>query len=498
MADRAATTESLLERHGPGYKWWAAATVMFGTMAVMLSATIVTVAIPHIMDRFGMRASEVQWLVTGFVAAMTASMLLLDWLVQAFGQRGTFVCSFMVFIVASVLGACAVNSSMLIAARVLQGSSAGVLQALSTIVLFRVFPPHQRGLGMGIYGMGVLLGPAVGPAIGGFLVDAWSWRAVFFVTLPPSVAAVFMALRFLPTRSGPAVARRFDWLGLALLVSSIVSLLWAFANGQHLGWQSPLIVGLLVFSLVAAVTFVVWQFHNPHPLLDLQVYRSSDLICGSLLSFAHGVLLYGSTYLIPLFVQDVQQQTATAAGMVLIPAGLVMALMYPFGGYVSDHLPPRACAVFSVLCLAASAFMLARIDLHTTFWVIAWATALGRFGLAVLNPPILTEALRSLPPHRLAHGSGAIGLARQLGIAFGVNLLVLIMLHRSAVHSAALGDGSHVALTEAMRLHATARGYQDSFTAMGILMLLALIPAGWIGGTRRAEARASRLREELA
>lgn len=487
MVGEAATTESLFERYGPRYKWWAAATVMFGTMSVMLSATIVTVAIPAVMRHFGMSAGEVQWLVTAFVASMTASMMLLDWLVQSFGQRVTFVCSFMLFIVASLLGGFASEGYLLIAARVLQGAAAGVLQALSTIVLFRVFPPHQRGLGMGIYGMGVLLGPAVGPAIGGFLVDTWSWRSVFFITLLPSVAAMLMALRFLPTRIGPRVPRRFDWAGLTLLVGSVVSLLWAFSNGQRLGWLSLPIVGLFAFALASAVGFIGWQRRSAYPLLDLAIYRSADLVCGSLLSFAHGVLLYGTTYLIPLFVQDVQQLSAADAGMVLIPAGLLMALMYPFGGYVSDHLSPRLCSVVSVLCLVVSSFLLVRIEVQTSFWALAMWIALGRVGLAVLNPPILTESLRSLPANQIAHGSSALGLARQMGIAFGVNLLVLMVLHRTAAHALELGAAS----SDALHRQAAALGYQDAFAAMAVAMMVALIPAWMMGSAQRAKARVS-------
>lgn len=461
---------------------------MFGTLSMLLSATIITVAIPSIMVDFSMSQGEVQWLVTGFLAAMTASMLSLDWLLESLGQRATFVGGFALFIAASLLGGLAPSGDWLIAARVLQGAMAGVVQPLAMIIIFQVFPPGERGLGMGIYGMGVLLGPAIGPVVGGVLVDTWSWRAVFLVILPFCVAGMIMGLRFLPTREIEKPRRAFDWLGLALLVAALTSLLWAFANGPRLGWSTPLILGLLGCGSLAGFAFVRWELYHSKPMLNLQVFRSKEMVCGSLLSFAHGMVLYGTTYLIPLFMQDIQGLSATDAGMVLIPAGLAMAAVFPLGGYLSDRLPPRISAVAAVLCLSLSSLLLMQADRDTGFWLLACWIVLGRVGLGLLNPPVVTGSLRSLPGELLTHGSGALSFCRQLGTAFGVNLLVVILAQRTGFHSRLLSQEQSASETELLmqatrqiELQAHALSFQDSFLVLGLVLLLALVPA-WLMG----------------
>ncbi|GAA0709334.1 MFS transporter [Vreelandella titanicae] len=455
---------------------------------MVVSATTITVAVPSIMDQFGMSQQQVQWLVTGFLASMTSSMLSLAWLVDAFGQRLTFVVGFFVFIVASLLGGFAPSAEAMTVARVIQGAAAGVVQPLAIIVIFQVFPPRQRGLGMGIYGMGVLLGPAIGPTVGGVLVDAWSWRGVFFLTLPFCGLGVLLGLLFLPARLAKRPSRAFDWNGLLLLVTALVSLLWSFANGDRLGWSSPLILGLLTLATTSSLAFVAWELRSRRPMLNLQVFLSRDMVLGAVLMFAHGASLYGTTYLIPLFMQHVQGVSATGAGAVLVPAGLLMALTFPFGGYLGDHVPPRFPAVIALVCLAVSAYLLTLADAETSFWWMAAWVALGRLGLGILNPPLTIGALRSLPDELLAHGSGALSFARQLGATFGVNLLAVLLAHRIAFHTDALrvtqadvGWGIHQ--------QAQALGFHDTFLILSLVLALGLVPAWLIGQTAKGNKR---------
>ncbi|RFA39628.1 MFS transporter [Alkalilimnicola ehrlichii] len=494
---------------------------MLGTLSMVLASTIVNVAIPDIMGSFGMDQSQAQWLATGFLAAMTATMLANAWAVESFGQRGTYIAAMVVFIVASIIGGIAPNEYVLIFSRVVQGAMAGIIQPLAMITIFQVFPEEERGRGMGIYGLGVIIGPALGPALGGVLVDIFSWRAVFFIALPSCLLAVFMGLLFLPERLGSGRRPNFDWTGFALLTVALTSLLWAFSNGQRLGWSSGLILFLLWGGVAAAVAFVFWQLHNPKPLLNLRVYTSYGFVCGSLLSFALGAALFGTTYLIPLFVQEVQGFTATWAGLVIMPAGLVMAAIFPLAGYLSDRAPAHQPIIAGLLFLALSCFLMARADVNAGFWLLAFWIVLSRLGLGLMMPPIGAGSLRTLPMPMLPQGSGAINFARQLGGAFGVNLMSVALARRTEFHTEALAQevtaASRIgqdALTQLEAIYARTgvpetlqpaaaleflgrmihlqgytRGFQDTFIILGFVFVLALLPAWLMGKAPRAPAR---------
>jgi MFS transporter, DHA2 family, multidrug resistance protein len=232
-------TEALFAQYGPSYRWLATGAAMIAAISVILSATIVNVAIPAVMGAFGIDQTKAQWLSTGFLAAMTTTMLLTHWAEQALGQRGTITGALVLFIAGSVLGGIAPNEDVLIAARVIQGAAAGIVQPMAMIIIFQVFPPERRGAAMGVFGIGVVLAPALGPWVGGLLMDSFDWRYVFYLGLPFAALGGVLANVFLPGREASGPRPGFDWLGLALVTVSLTALLSAFAGGQRAGWSSP-------------------------------------------------------------------------------------------------------------------------------------------------------------------------------------------------------------------------------------------------------------------
>lgn len=246
----------LFARYGPAYRWLVTVTVMLGTFSTVLTATSVNVALPDIMGAFGMGLDKVQLLSTGFLAAMTGTMLLNAWMVESFGQRDTYIGAVALFIAGSVMGGLAPTEPILVLGRVLQGAAAGLLQPLAMQVIFQVFPADRRGQAMGVYGVGVVLAPALGPTLGGMVVDVASWRYVFFMAVPVCALGVFMALLFMPGRVGSGPARRFDWLGFALLSLFLLLLLDGLSHGQRDGWRSHAIVGDLAMATMTGIAFV--------------------------------------------------------------------------------------------------------------------------------------------------------------------------------------------------------------------------------------------------
>jgi MFS transporter, DHA2 family, multidrug resistance protein len=510
------TTDALFARYGPAYRWFATVTVMLGAIAAMLTTTSVNVAIPDIMGAFGIGQDRAQWLSTGTLAGMTVGMLLNAWLMSSFGQRRTFIVALCIFAASLVLAGASPNETVLIFCRVVQGTVAGLLQPFSMYTLFRVFPPGSRGTAMGFFGMSVILGPALGPALGGVMIEHFNWRAIFYVAVPVSAVAMLMGSVFLPQREDTGARVRFDLLGFLLLVTAIACLLIGLSNGQREGWQSDAILGLFAVAGLAAASFIAWQLKSPQPLVNLRVLTNPQFAGAAAVAALFGVGLFGSTYLVPLFVQTVQHLTPYEAGLMLMPAGLVMGVLMPAAGYLSDRFAARNLIIAGLLCFAVSSWWLAHVDANLSFWTIAWCVVISRVGLALIKPALNVAALRALQPEQLGQGAGVINFSRQLGGAFGVNLLSVILDRRTFFHSDILTSlqtsgnsataellrqieallaqaGASADLQSAGALHYLGRvvyaqaytmGFQDSFLVVAVIFVAGLVPA-WIMGRSR-------------
>lgn len=507
------TVDSLFLKYGPAYRWLATATVISGTLTTALSTTIVNVVIPDIMGIFGVGQDKGQWMSTAFLAANTASMLVNAWCVHAYGQRKTFIAAMLFFIFGSILGGLGQDINTLILARVIQGAAAGLLQPLAMQMMFRVFPEDQRGNAMGYFGIGVILAPAFGPTLGGVLADNFNWRAVFFVAPTVGILAIGMAAVFLPDREDEGPARRFDWTGLALLCTFLLTVLTALSNGQREGWYSDYIVTLFSVGFVSAAAFLWWELNSDRPLLQLRVYSYPGFASAAGVSIIYGIGLFGSTYIFPLFVQLQLGYTPTLSGLMLMPAGLVMGMLFLPMGRLSDHVRPHYMIIIGFVIFALSSLLLYDADVDTTFWTMASMIMLGRIGLTFIMPAVSVGGMGSLPPHLMGQGSGAINFTRQLGGAFGVNLLSVYMSARtdlyadflaatqipdnsttqalirsmaqlyaqSGVSEAHQNAGAVQYLAQMVAAKASMFAFRDAFIVVGIIFLLGIIPALVLG-----------------
>jgi len=513
-----ATTEQLVLRYGEAYKWFATATVMVGTIAMVLSATIVNVALPDIMGEFGMGQDKAQWLSTAFLAAMTATMLATAWTLGAFGRRATYVLALLAFTLGSILGGLSPNEDVLIIARVIQGAAAGLVQPLAMVVIFQAFPPARRGTAMGIFGVGVILAPALGPTLGGLLIDNYSWRYVFFLGPPFCVAGIVLAQLFLATRASDRLPA-FDWVGFSLLSIAIAAFLAALANGQRLGWDSHLVGGGFMTAMACGAAFVWQESHTPTPIVALRVYLNPRFAAASAVAFILGLGLYGSTYLIPLFVQTIQGYTPTESGLLLMPAGIVLGFVFPLAGRLSDRIPPHLLILSGLLLFGFSCYLMTSVDTSTEFWSFAGWVVIGRIGLGFILPSLNVGALRVLDSSMVSQGAGAINFVRQLGGAVGVSLLSVYLDRQTTIYADAFNNlqtGGHAAADsldliasllaraglvdhvnlamrtdEAYRFfsrmiaaQASVMGFRESFLFVAVIFFAALIPA-WFMRPRR-------------
>ena len=468
---------ALRERHGPRYRWWVLLAVMLGTMASVMSSTIVNVALPEMSRVFALGQERAQWLAAGFMAAMTVSMLTTPWWLERYGYRLTCLGAVGLLMAGGIGGGLAGSYELVLAMRVAEGLAAGVLQPVPAIIIMNAFEPSERGRAMGLFGMGVVLAPALGPSIGGVLVEAYGWRSIFFVVVPLCLAALALSLRFLPHGApggrpvGGAGGVRLDLPGLAWVTLAILALL----NGMvhlHDAAAAPA-WGLLAVAAAAFAAFVRRQRRAERPLLAPALFGHAQFTAGGAVAFIYGAALFGSTYLVPVFMQVALGLPPSQAGAVLLPAGLLLALTMvlvgPASGRWSAHLPVSG----GLALLAASFALMLGVGPGTSLVLItAWA-AVGRVGLGFVLPSLNLGALRPLPAALVSQGSSAVNFLRQLGGAVGVGLTGVFLQWRLHAHGAGPGvagsDPSH-----AGRLAA----FHETFLLLAVLTALA-IAAAW-------------------
>jgi EmrB/QacA subfamily drug resistance transporter len=476
----ASSIADLSARHGPRYRWLLMFSVMVGTMASLMSATVVNVAIPGMSHAFALNQERAQWVSSGFMVAMTVSMLTTPWLLARFGYRRTYDGTMVLLMLGGLVGGIAPWFPLVLGARVAEGLAAGVVQPIPAIIMMRAFPPSEQGRASGMFGMGVVLAPALGPSIGGILVDLWGWRSIFFMVVPFCLASIWLAHRYIPTSAPGGVEAgkhhaALDWRGLLLGAAGTLALL----NGllEIRGSQRWLAVALL---LASACFFgaMAWWLHRARrrgqdALLDPAVFRHRAYTIGSLVALIYGIGLYGSTYLLPVFMQLGLQLPASHVGTILLPSGIVLAVTIGIAGRLTRRLPTHVMVSFGLALLAASFALMPTVDLHTGLYVlVAWAI-LGRIGLGFVLPSLNLGAMRSLDKAEIPQGASLINFLRMLGGAAGVSLCAIVLEWRLAVHGATLTGA-----TSPERLAA----FDESFLMLAGICAVAMLLAWQLKG----------------
>ncbi|MET0312182.1 MAG: MFS transporter [Burkholderiaceae bacterium] len=449
---------------------------MIGTMASIMSSTVVNVAIPDMSHHFALGQERAQWVSSGFMVAMTVSMLTTPWLLARYGYRATYVGTMLLLLAGGIAGGVANSFGLVLAARVAEGLAAGIVQPIPAIIILRAFEPHEQGRASGIFGMGVVLAPAIGPSIGGVLVDLFGWRSIFFMVVPFCLASIYMAFRFVPvTAPGGVAANRagagLDWRGLVLGAAGTLCLL----NGLvELHGGSLVEAGLLLAGAVGALAgFIWWQrrqmANGGEPLMNLSLFGYRTFAMGSIVAFIYGTALFGSTYLLPVFMQLGLGLSPSYVGTILLPAGFVLAVTIAFVGRLADRQPTYLLVSIGLALLAASFALMLTVDLVSAIWIlVAWAI-LGRIGLGFILPSLNLGAMRALDKPLIPQGASAINFVRMLGGAAGVSLCGIVLEWRLAAH----GDSLANTATSPARLAA----FHESFLMLAALCALALVAA---------------------
>ncbi len=513
------TFESLAEKYGDKYRALAIAAVGSGTFVALLMSTIINVAIPDIMGAFGVDQSDAQWLSTGFLASSTISMLVSSWVINRFGVQNAFFFPSLAFIAGSMVATVSPNNEVLILARVIQGLAYGFYMPIAMYVMTRIFPPEKQGIGMAIFGVMAVLGPAIGPYLGGLAVDALGWRSVFYLPLPLALLSLPMTLWYLPGHVDPDNQSRLDIKSVLWLSIATTLILVGLSNGQRYGWNSDFVIFCLGAGGFAAFAFISQQLVSKDPLLNLRLFANRDFAYASIVSVLFGVGMFGGMYAVPLFLQTIQGITPTEAGLAMLPAGIVLTITFPIAGLLSDKLPTNWMVVLGMLLMAYGTAVMVMADRFTPFWTICWWLIISRIGMSAIMPSMSKAALISLPTVLLTQASGTINFVRQLGGAVGVNLTSVTLdrstsahmeyinnsqneenvqtqtmiaqlipeLHQSGVDMASQQPLAAWIMQKELYRQAMSLGFQDTFLFMGIVVGIGVIPAYFLGRTRKQD-----------
>ncbi|OWW20779.1 DHA2 family efflux MFS transporter permease subunit [Noviherbaspirillum denitrificans] len=445
------TIEQLRERYGSRYKWLVLFTVMIGTMASIMSSTIVNVAVPDLSRYFTLGQERAQWVSAGFMLAMTLSMLTTPWFLLRYGLRRTYGGAVLLLLLGGLVGGFSFNYPMLLSMRVVEGLAAGILQPIPSIVVFRIFDRQEQGKAMGIFGFGVVLAPAIGPSVGGFLVELFGWRSIFFVVVPLCLIVLLMVRQLLAVNSRlMGEAGPLDWKGLLLACIGITGLLNGLVH-LHDGFLQS--VPMIAVGLAAIAGFIAYQLRTHNALMNMRLFRYPQFAAGAMVAFIYGAGLFGSTYLLPVYMQMALHYLPSQAGLVLLPAGVVLALTIVAAGKLSDRLPPNLLVSIGLVLLALS-FGLMAVSSAATGYVtfMAW-TIIGRVGLGFVLPSLSLGAMRGVDSALIAQGASTINFLRQLGGAIGVSLVGIFLQWRlAAYHASASKEASLKAFSETFLL----------------------------------------------
>jgi len=418
-------------------KWLIAITVMFPTFMEIMDTTVVNVSLDHIRGSLSAGVDQVTWVLTSYLVSNAIIIPLSGWFSRVFGRKRYLLFSIIVFTLSSLMSGFAPSLGFLIIARVFQGIGGGGLQPISQAILLESFPKEERGMAMSFFGMGVVLAPIVGPVIGGWVTDMYTWRWIFYINIPAGLLATLMITLFVydPPYMRPRRLQIDRW-GLFFLCIGVGCLQIVLDKGQRDDWfNSHFISSLAVIAGIALICFVVTELQTPHPVVDLKAFRSRSFSAGSIIMFSGFFTLFGGLVLLPLFAQELMGYTALWAGLVLGPGGIAAFFVMPAAGaLMKKGVNPNLLIGTGLIILTGSLWLMSRFTLEAGFLAIAWPRMVMGFGLGLFFVPITSTSFVDIPNEETGNASGLFNLLRNLGASFGVAFSATQLARRSQFH----------------------------------------------------------------
>ncbi len=422
-------------------KWAILFAGVFSAVLEVIDVSIVNVAMPHMQGNLSATLSEIGWVSTGYAMANVVVIPLTSWLEKRFGKKNYFVFSLIGFTLASVACGIATNLGTLIAGRIVQGLAGGGLLAKGQSLIFETFPPREQAVASAVFGMGVIIGPTIGPYLGGLLTDTLGWRWIFYINMPIGMFATWMIMTFLPEDDPDKLDRNshVDWWGILFLCVGLGCLQIVLEQGEEDDWfSSDFITRMSIASVIGMALFIWHELRVKLPAVDLRVLKDKSLAAGSLYSTFLGMGLYGTIFVIPLYTQNMLNYTATQTGEILIPGALATAVSMVLLGKFMDRFDPRILVAIGGLQIAFAMYLLSVLSPDTGVRQLFWPLMLRGFAMGFLFLPLTIAALGGLAKKDISAGSSFFSLTRQLGGSIGIAILTTILAKQNVIHRSEL------------------------------------------------------------
>jgi DHA2 family multidrug resistance protein len=445
--------------------WIIAVAVTLATFMEVLDTSIANVALPHIAGSLSAGQDESTWVLTSYLVSNAIVLPLSGWLSSIIGRKNFYMGCVALFTISSFMCGLAPNLATLIVCRILQGVGGGGLQPSEQAILADTFPPAKRGMAFAVYGIAVVTAPAIGPTLGGWITDNFSWRWIFFINIPVGILSILLTSRLI--QDPPYFKRRklhetsIDYVGLGFVALGLGTLQVILDKGQREDWfESNFIVYLSVICVASLIFVVIWEWRHKDPIVDLHLFGERTFAVSNLLMFMLGFALLGSTLLLPLFMQTLLGYTAQQAGLALMPGGFTIMLLLPLVGFLLSRYSPRWLLLFGLSMLSLSLFHMTRFDLDMDFRTATLARVLQAMGMAFLFVPINTAAYGFLPRDKNNAASGLMNLARNIGGSVGISVVTTMLDRRTQFHQNQLA--SHLSASNPV--------LQSRIKALGLLV----------------------------
>jgi DHA2 family multidrug resistance protein len=494
--------------NGGSYRWWALLVVIIGGFMSILDTSIVNIAMPKMMAVFGVGTDQAQWILTAYMLTMGVLQPTTGYLCDVLGSKRLYIISLIIFTVGSALCGIAWSNDSMIFFRIIQAIGGGVIIPVGMSIIYTIFPPQERNLAMGVWGISAMVAPAIGPTLSGYFVEYLDWRLIFTINVPIGILGTILAM-FILQDTVLRAKSKFDSIGFVTSAVGLFCLLLALSEVADEGWTSPYILALLFVSVVNLVFFVIYELMHDDPLLDLSLFKNMTFTASTLVTFVGTIGLYGGIFMVPLFMENLRNYSAMQTGMLMFPAAVAAGIMMPISGKIADKIGAKPVVIAGITLLGLATYALRYLNLDTPYAFIFWTLILRGIGLGLFLMPVTVAGMNTVPFAKIARASAINNAVRQISGSFGIALLTTVLQKRQVFHVSHLAEymnntsastGKALAYTQSLFLHhgsvlSTAKlqaltvlsqivqrqalvfSFDDTFYVAALICLIGLIPA---------------------
>ncbi|NDQ99557.1 DHA2 family efflux MFS transporter permease subunit [Staphylococcus aureus] len=492
------------------------AALLFGMFIAILNQTLLNVALPKINTEFNISASTGQWLMTGFMLVNGILIPITAYLFNKYSYRKLFLVALVLFTIGSLICAISMNFPIMMVGRVLQAIGAGVLMPLGSIVIITIYPPEKRGAAMGTMGIAMILAPAIGPTLSGYIVQNYHWNVMFYGMFIIGIIAIlvgFVWFKLYQYTTNP----KADIPGIIFSTIGFGALLYGFSEAGNKGWGSVEIETMFAIGIIFIILFVIRELRMKAPMLNLEVLKFPTFTLTTIINMVVMLSLYGGMILLPIYLQNLRGFSALDSGLLLLPGSLIMGLLGPFAGKLLDTIGLKPLAIFGIAVMTYATWELTKLNMDTPYMTIMGIYVLRSFGMAFIMMPMVTAAINALPGRLASHGNAFLNTMRQLAGSIGTAILVTVMTTQTTQHLSAFGEeldktnpvvqdhmrelasqyggqeGAMKVLLQFINKLATVEGINDAFIVATIFSIIALILCLFLQSNKKAKATAQKL-----